>query len=63
MLVAINNVNNDMISFIWNDLRLLWDSFHLEYILEEMSLVKHLDGIRLVLKSATAHEIYMGMRA
>lgn len=44
-------------------MRLLWDSFHLEYIIEEMSNVKYLEGIKLLLKSSTSHEIYMGMRA
>lgn len=63
MLLAIDKQSNELIKFIWNDLRLLWDSFHLEYIIEEMSNVKYLEGIKLLLKSNTSHEIYMGMRA
>ncbi len=63
MLLAINKQNNDMVKFLWNDLRLLWDSFHLEYIIEEMSTVKYIDGIKLLLKSNTSQEIFMSMRA
>jgi hypothetical protein len=63
LLVAINNRNNQIVTFLWNDLRPLWDSFHLEYIIEEMSAQKYLEGIKIILRSPTSHEIYMAMRA
>ena len=63
LLVAVNNRNNEMLAFLWNELRLLWDSYHLEYLVEELSAAKFKEGIRTVLRSQTAHEIYMGMRA
>ena len=37
LLLAINNRNAEMLKFLWTDLRLLWDSFHLSYIIGELA--------------------------
>lgn len=51
-----------MLSYLWIELRLLWDSYHFEFLIEEMCACKFREGVRVVLRSQTAHEVYMGMR-
>lgn len=51
MMIAINNRDLKMIKFLWEDLRLLWDAYHLHYVLEEMSIFKYKDGVEYLLSS------------
>ena len=34
-----------MFKFLWNDLRLLWDSFHFSYVLSELASQRFVEGI------------------
>jgi uncharacterized membrane protein len=52
-----------MIKFLWSDLRLLWDSFHISCVISELASCRFVEGIRAVLRSQTAHEIYMSMHS
>jgi len=52
-----------MLTFLWNDLRLLWDSFHFSYVISELASQRFVEGIRVLLRSTTSHEIYMSMHA
>lgn len=63
LLLAINNRNADMLKFLWTELRLLWDSFHLHYVLSELASARFVEGIRVLLRSPTAQEIYQSMHA
>jgi hypothetical protein len=63
LLLAINNRSESMLKFLWNDLRLLWDSFHLVYVISELASQRFVEGIRVLLRSTTTHEIYMSMHA
>ena len=61
LLLAINNRSEEMLRFLWTELKLLWDSFHLLYLLQQLSTCRFLDGLHIVLSSQTAHEIYLAM--
>ncbi len=37
LLLAINNRSESMLKFLWNELRLLWDSFHFTSVLSELA--------------------------
>jgi len=63
LLLAINNKNANMLKFLWSDLRLLWDAFHLTYVVSELASQRFVEGIRVLLRSQTSHEIYMSMHA
>lgn len=63
ILLAINNRNEEMLKFLWSDLRLLWDSFHLAYIISELASARFVEGIKILLSSQTSHEIYMSMHS
>jgi hypothetical protein len=52
-----------MLKFLWTDLRLLWDSFHLTSVISELASQRFIEGIRVLLRSTTSHEIYMSMHA
>jgi len=52
-----------MLKFLWNDIRLLWDSFHFNYVISELASQRFVEGIRVLLRSTTSHEIYMSMHA
>lgn len=52
-----------MLSFLWNDLRLLWDTFHLTYVISELASQRFEEGIRVLLRSQTSHEIFISMHS
>lgn len=52
-----------MIKFLWEELKVLWDCYHLLYVIEEMSNYKYNEGIEFILSSSTTHEIYLSFRA
>ena len=37
LLVAINNRNDNILKFLWNELKMLWDTTHLLPLVEEIS--------------------------
>ena len=61
--MALHTKNNDILKFLWEDLRMLWDSYHLLYFLEEIANQKYVEGIKFILESETTHDIYMAMRS
>jgi hypothetical protein len=52
-----------MLKFLWSELRLLWDSYHLHYIISELASSRFVEGIRILLRSSTAQEIYQSMHS
>ena len=38
-----------MFKFLWQDLSYLWDTFHLQYVIEEMCNQKYTAGLRILL--------------
>jgi len=61
--VALNNKNDQIFKFLWQDLRYLWDSYHVLYIIDEIANQRHSEGINIVMESSTTHDIYMSLRA
>jgi hypothetical protein len=62
LLVALNNRNLEIMKFLWEDRKFLWDSYHLTYIIDEFANQKFLDGMKYLLKSPTTHDIYLSLR-
>jgi len=62
LLMALNNKNLEIFQFIWEDLKYLWDSYHLQYIIEELANQKYLEAMIFILRSPTTHDIYNSMR-
>mmetsp|Transcript_18665 Transcript_18665/g.17779 ORF Transcript_18665/g.17779 Transcript_18665/m.17779 type:complete len:128 (-) Transcript_18665:1027-1410(-) len=60
--MALNNKNLEIFQFIWEDLKYLWDSYHLQYIIEELANQKYLEAMIFILRSPTTHDIYNSMR-
>ena len=51
-----------MLKYLWKDLSHLWDNFHLLFALEMLGKYDFHDGIREIMQSSVAENIFLGMQ-
>lgn len=60
LLIALNNRDFKMLEYLWNNLAYIWDNFHLLYFVEQMGKYDYQDGIKFVMESEKANQIFLG---
>lgn len=61
--LAINNKDLDMLTYLWDDLRLIWDSAHLGYLINYLLDLGWQLGLNWLLGSTTSHILFNSLNA
>lgn len=61
LLLAIHNQDLAMLKYLWEEHAYIWDNFHLCYVIEWLARNGFVEGIKAIIKSEKAQDIFLGM--